>query len=136
MSTLTQFCTNSERCLYTNPCNEIRTLILFASILIFVSKNPTTLAKNCDCSCLHTLLNLNLLSMEKLSKDIEDVVVSKLRHGLSTHIVAKELGISQSCVQRIKAEWLQGLHYSPVGRPRVLTSRQERTCVRAMTMGG
>ena len=42
--------------------------------------------------------------MEKLFKDIEDVSVLKFEYGSSTCIVAKELGLFQSCVQRIKID--------------------------------
>lgn len=74
--------------------------------------------------------------MRKVSREIEDVVVSKLEHGSSTRVVARELGLSQSCVQRIRTERLPNLRCPPAGRPRVLTSRQERACVQAVTVGG
>ena len=40
--------------------------------------------------------------MKKVSKDVEVVVVSKLCHGSTMRVVAGELNLSQSCIQRIK----------------------------------
>ena len=73
--------------------------------------------------------------MRKVSKDVEDVV-SKPCHGSSTRIVTRELGLSQSCFQRIKQQCLPSLKCPLQGRPRVLSSRQERACVHAVTVEG
>ena len=51
--------------------------------------------------------------MRKLSRDIEDIVILKLEHGFSTCMVAKELGLSQSYVQRMKTMYIQSLHCLP-----------------------
>ena len=74
--------------------------------------------------------------MRKLPRDIENVVVSKLLHGCSTRLVAHELGISQSCVQRVKQERLPDLERPHVGRPRVLSCIQERAFIRVVTSRG
>ena len=74
--------------------------------------------------------------MRKVSKDVEDVVVSKLCHSSSTRVVARELGFSQSCILRIKQQCLSSLKCPIQGRPKILSSRQDRACVHAMTVGG
>ena len=61
--------------------------------------------------------------------NIEDAVVSKLEYGSSIVVVAKELGLSQSCIQGIKLEQLQSLHCPLEGRSKVLISRQKMMCV-------
>ena len=73
--------------------------------------------------------------MRKVSKDVEDVVVSKLCHSSSTRVVAGELGPSRACIQRIKQQRLPGLKCLLQGRPRVLSSKQERACVHAVMVG-
>ena len=74
--------------------------------------------------------------MRKVSKDVENVVVSILCHGSSTRVVVGELGLSQSCIQRIKQQRLSSLKCPLQGRPRVLSSKQERACVHAMIVRG
>ena len=74
--------------------------------------------------------------MKKVSKDIEDVIVSKLYHVCNTRVVVGELGLSQSCIQRIKKQHLSSLKCHLQGKPRVLSFRQERACVYVVTVGG
>ena len=54
----------------------------------------------------------------------------------STRVLARELGFSQSWIHRIKQQCLPSLKCPLQGRPRVLSSRQERACVHAVTVGG
>ena len=44
--------------------------------------------------------------------------------------------MSLSCIQRIKQQYLSSLKCPLQGRPRVLSSRQERACVHIVTVGG
>ena len=74
--------------------------------------------------------------MRRVLKDVEDVVVSKLCHSSSTRVVGGELGLSQSCIQRIKQQRLPSLKCPLQGRPRVLSSRQKRAYIHAVTVGG
>ena len=74
--------------------------------------------------------------MRKVSKDVKDVIVSKLCHRSSARVVAGELGLSQSCIQRIKQQCLPSLKCPLQGRPRVLSSKQERAYVNAVIVGG
>ena len=74
--------------------------------------------------------------MRKVLKDVEDVVVSKFCHGSSTRVVARELGLSQFCIQRIKQQHLPSLKCPLQDRPRVLSSKQERACVHVVIVGG
>ena len=71
--------------------------------------------------CIFVILHWG--KMRKVSKDVEDVIVSKLCHGSSTRVVARELGLSQSCIQRIKQQRLSSLKCPLQGRPRVLSSK-------------
>lgn len=71
----------------------------------------------------------------KLPRDIKTTVVLKFFHGYSIHVVANELEISQSCVQRVRWKKLTCLEHFCRGRPRALSSIQERAFVCTVTLG-
>ena len=79
---------------------------------------------------------LHWCRMKKVSKEVEDVIVSRLCHCSNTKVAARELGLSQSCIQRIKQQRLSSLKCPPQGRSRVLSSRQKKACAQAVTVRG
>ena len=73
--------------------------------------------------------------MKKISKDIENSIISLLNKGLSSRKIAVQLGISHSTVMRESARLWPNAQKQKAGRPAKLTIADKRNIVRNLTSG-
>ena len=73
--------------------------------------------------------------MKKISKDIENSIISLLNKGLSSRKIAVQLGVSHSTVMRECARLRPNAQKQKAGRPAKLTIADKRNIVRNLTSG-
>ena len=73
--------------------------------------------------------------MKKISKDIENSIVSLLDKGLSSRKIAVQLGVSHSTVMRECARLRPNAQKQKAGRPAKLTIKDKCNIIRNLTLG-
>jgi transposase len=73
--------------------------------------------------------------MKKVPKDTKKNILNRLIHGVSIRKVAEEYGISRGAVGNIRKDHEHLIQMNKGGRPKCLTSEQERSAVRYVTQG-
>ncbi|KAJ2059120.1 hypothetical protein GGH13_007002, partial [Coemansia sp. S155-1] len=73
--------------------------------------------------------------MERLSKRVQECILSLLDHGLSSRRVAKIVGDSKSAVVRLSNAMRPNIFHLRAGRPRLLSQRNKAYLTRLLTSG-